>query len=639
MVSIKEIARLSGVSTTTVSKIINSKADDISQETIDKVLKIVKEYNYTPYGLSRSNSSTKTFTVGLLLRKMYNTNLIINGLLQVLNQSGYTLMLLDSNGSVETEAKNLSKISRRNLDGLIWEPVCEESLANLELLKNCNPKIIYINSPAQQGDHYSIDYQKIGYFAASALIEKNHTKIGCVIRKGSRRSEAVAAGFKQCLFDNNIAFSPKMVFSLEELTPALFQTEAFSALISSHFAITQELTVLLEQMNISIPYDLSLLSLRDDLREGLDTTNLSTIKIPYYEFGTYIGERIVSLCESKETGDLQNFDFVPSIESPRSIDIPRDMRRPKITVVGSINMDNTIFLNQFPTPGITSYAREAVSLPGGKALNQAVGASMQKQEVTLIGKIGNDAIGSIICKTLADHGIDTASLITDFRTETGKAFILVDQGGDSIVTVLEGANSSLTPGDITGRAKYFENTGICLLQTEIPMDAVREAARIAKSCHAVTILKPASIDTMADRDYENIDIFVPNQKESLRLSRRENVEDAAEYFLSKGIKTVIITLDKDGALLRTVNTRKYFDAPAVDVIDATGGSDAFISTLAVKLLENRGLDEAIQAATVAAGFCISKFGVSNSMIDNATLESYLNQKSIVQRTGKTQTKA
>ena len=97
MVSIKEIARLSGVSTTTVSKIINSKADDISQETIDKVLKIVKEYNYTPYGLSRSNSSTKTFTVGLLLRKMYNTNLIINGLLQVLNQSGYTLMLLDSN--------------------------------------------------------------------------------------------------------------------------------------------------------------------------------------------------------------------------------------------------------------------------------------------------------------------------------------------------------------------------------------------------------------------------------------------------------------------------------------------------------------------------------------------------------------
>ena len=48
MISIKEIARLSNVSMTTVSKIVNNKADDISQETIDKVLKVVKQYNYTP---------------------------------------------------------------------------------------------------------------------------------------------------------------------------------------------------------------------------------------------------------------------------------------------------------------------------------------------------------------------------------------------------------------------------------------------------------------------------------------------------------------------------------------------------------------------------------------------------------------
>lgn len=628
MVSIREIARLSNVSTTTVSKIINNKADDISQETIDKVLKVVKEYNYTPYGLSRSSSAQKTFTIGLLLRKMFDTNLIINGLIQVLNQSGYTLMLLDSNDSLEAEAKNLSRIALKNLDGLIWEPVSKESLANLDILKNCNTKIMYINSPFSQSNHYYIDYQKISYFAASALIEKNHTKIGCVIRNGSHRSQEVVAGFKQCLFDHNITFSPKMILSLEDLHPELLQTEAFTALISSHFAITQKLTVLLDQMNISIPYDLSLLSIRDDVRESLNTVDVSTIMIPHYEFGVYIGERIISLCEAKNTDSNQNFDFVPSIASMKTVDIPRDMRRPKITVVGSINIDNTIFLNHFPSPGITSYAREGVSLPGGKALNQAIGVALQKKEVTLIGKIGKDTAGSIISKTLSDHGIETATLITDATTETGKAFILVDQEGDSIITVLEGANSSLTPGDITSHARFFENTGICLLQTEIPMDVIREAARIAKSYRATTILKPASIDSMEEQDYENIDIFVPNQKESLRLSKKENVEDAADYFLSKGIQTVIITLDKNGALLRTANTLKYYDAPAVDVIDTTGGSDAFISTLAVKLLENLALDKAIQAATIAAGFCISRFGVSNSMIDYATLESYLNQKHI-----------
>lgn len=628
MISIKEIAKLSNVSTTTVSKIINNKADDISQETIDKVLKIVKEYNYTPYGISRNNPAQKTFTIGLLLKKMYNTNMFINGIVQVLNQSGYTLMLLDSDDSMETETKNLSKIAYHNLDGLIWEPVCEESLRNLYILKNCNTKIIYIGVPSRQDNYYFIDYQKIGYFATAALIQKGHTKIGCVVRGESRRSQHVASGFKQCLFDNNIPFNPKMIIPFEDFQPDSLLTEAFSALVSSHFAITQKLTVLLKRLNISIPYDLSLLSLRDDVREGMNISDISTIRIPYYEFGVFAGEKIVSLCEAKEAGSDENFDFSPAIETYSSIDIPHEMRLPKITVVGSINIDNTIYLDQFPMSGITSHARECISLPGGKGLNQAIGAAMQKKEVTLIGKTGKDAESRIVCKTLSDNGIETSSIITDSHIKTGKAFIIVDKSGDSIITVMEGANSSLKPEDITGYAKHFENTGVCLLQTEIPIDVVREAARIAKSYHATTVLKPASIDKMEDADYENIDIFVPNRKEALRLSGKEKVEEAAEYFLSKGLKTIIITLDKDGALLRTEDTLKYYDAPNADVIDATGGSDAFISTLAAKLLDNYSLDKAIKAANIAAGFCISKFGVSNSMIDYSTLESYMLQKNI-----------
>lgn len=514
------------------------------------------------------------------------------------------------------------------MDGLIWEPVRAESLSNRDILKNCNTKIIYIDPLFHQEEYYFIDFQKIGYFATSVLIEKGHAKIGCVIRNGSRRSADVVAGFKQCLYDNNIAFAPEMVFSIENFKSENFQAESFSALISSHFAITQELTVLLEQLNISIPYDLSLLSLRDDLREGLNITYISTIKIPYFEFGMYIGERIITACEVKEECETKNFEFFPSVESYKSIDIPRSMRLQKITVVGSINIDNTIYLDQFPIPGMTCYARECISLPGGKGLNQAVGAAMQKKEVTLIGKIGKDPAGRMIYKTLVDHGIAPSSLITNADTETGKAFIIVDKAGDSIITVLEGANSSLVPEDIIVNSKVFENTGVCLLQTEVPIAVVREAARIAKYYHAITILKPASIDKMTDQDYQNIDIFVPNQKESLRLSGKDNVEDAADYFLSKGIQTVIITLDKNGALLRTENLLKYYDAPKVDVIDATGGSDAFISTLGAKLLDHFELDKAIKAATIAAGFCISKFGVSNSMIDYATLESYMIQKNI-----------
>lgn len=623
MVSIKDIARLSDVSITTVSKIINNKADDISQETIDKVLRIVKEYNYVPYRHAQKNVEKKTFIICLLLRKMHNVTFIINGLIQVLAKSGYTLMLLDSNESVETEVKNLSKIAFQNPDGIIWEPVCEDSLTNAHILASCNAKTVFIDCPFVRDNCYNIDFKQVSYFATSTMLEKGHTNIGCVVRKESHRAADVINGFRQCLFDHNIPFRPEMVLPSEELYPEAFQNSAFSAFITSHYSVSQELVVLLKQLNISIPHEMSVLSLLDDIRENIDSADISTISIPHYEFGRFVGEQLILLCESK-ADSTKAFHFTPVVSSYKTIDIPKEMRSQKITVVGSINMDNIIYMDQLPSPGVTSFASKTFSIPGGKGLNQAIGVAMLKKDVTLIGTIGKDANGSIVHKTLSDHGIDTASIVTDYDSETGKAFILVEKNGDSIITITEGANSLLRPSYITERAKDFKNTGVCLLQTEIPLDVIKEAARIAKSYHAVTILKPASISSMEDDIYQNIDIFVPNRKEALVLSGKDTVEDAADYFLTKGPQTVIITLDEDGILLRTKDVKKYFPAPKVEVLDTTGGSDAFISALGVKLLEGWDLDRAIHAASVAAGFCISKVGVSNSMIDHLTLDRYLN---------------
>ncbi|MBQ9987087.1 MAG: substrate-binding domain-containing protein, partial [Erysipelotrichales bacterium] len=455
-----------------------------------------------------------------------------------------------------------------------------------------------------------------------------HTKIGCYLKRKSLRSEMVLYGFKQCLFERNILFSPDMLLYSDRFNPSELNDKGITALISSHFALTQELHSQLEKVNISIPEELSLLSLRDDVREGLNIFNVSTIKIPNYEFGLFIGKKIIALCESKASDNTEMFELTPTIESYKSLDIPYNLRKPKITVVGSINIDNILYLEEFPTPGNTQFASECVILPGGKGLNQAVGVSMLKKDVTLIGKVGKDNEGSLVFKTLSDHSIDTHNIIANSTVKTGKAFIVINHNGESVIAITEGANSALSPQDIRSLSKEFDNTGICLLQTEVPIEVVKEAAKIAKQYNARTILKPATIEMMYDEDYKNIDIFVPNRKEALRLSNQTSIEAAAEYFLTKGIETVIITLDEDGAYLCTQDTKQYYDAPQVDVIDTTGGSDAFISTLAVMLLENNSMDVAIQAASIASGFCISKFGVSNSMIDQKTLERYLVQRKI-----------
>ena len=66
--TITEIANVAGVSISTVSKIVNNKAENINIETRNRVLKIVKEYNYTPYGAAKSLSNAKTFLIGVLLK-------------------------------------------------------------------------------------------------------------------------------------------------------------------------------------------------------------------------------------------------------------------------------------------------------------------------------------------------------------------------------------------------------------------------------------------------------------------------------------------------------------------------------------------------------------------------------------------
>ena len=125
--TIKEIASLAGVSISTVSKIVNNKDQNINPETRSRVLKIVKEYNYTPYGMVKNISSAKTFLLGVLLRTASQTNLMLNGILQAAQEQGYNVLLLDSLNSTDTELKHITSLCKNNVDGVIWEPVDENS--------------------------------------------------------------------------------------------------------------------------------------------------------------------------------------------------------------------------------------------------------------------------------------------------------------------------------------------------------------------------------------------------------------------------------------------------------------------------------------------------------------------------------
>jgi len=150
------------------------------------------------------------------------------------------------------------------------------------------------------------------------------------------------------------------------------------------------------------------------------------------------------------------------------------------------------------------------------------------------------------------------------------------------------------------------------------------AAKIARQNGVETIFKPAALKKLPAKLYENIDILIPNRREAAALCPQySSVEQQADYFYQLGIPTVIITLGADGCYLKTAESAKYFPAVDLNVIDSTGGADAFISAFASYRSENYSLEQSIQIATIAAAFCVSRQGVESALIDKNSLELYI----------------
>lgn len=623
--TIKEIANLAGVSISTVSKIINNKDQNINPETRSRVLKIVKEYNYTPYSNVKNISTAKNFLIGVLLKEGSQTNLMLNGILHTAQEQGYSILLYDSGNSEELELKYITSLCKNHVDGVIWEPVSEQSEQYERHFAEYNIAVCYING---YSDHFfSIDFAQMGYVLTRKLLDYKHTRLACLLKEKSQRSALVLEGFKKCLYENQIPYNEKMelYISDQDYFTKIINYE-ISGIVSSHFASSLMLYEQMERLHYYIPSDLSLVSLKDDVREGISFPHISSVKIPYREFGQYVCRDLINKCEKRERA-LEHLFAAPYIfDNEDSLEPPPFMRVKKIVVVGSINLDVTFNVDWLPQAGRTTTILNSNTTAGGKGANQAVGAAKLGREVTLIGEIGNDADAAFLFDTLEQENVTTQGVHRDLTAQTGKAYIYIENSGESAVTILSGANGNLSAAGIRKRQYLFENAGYCLLATEIPIETVIEAAKTAKEYGVKNILKPAALKTIPEELLALTDIFIPNRKEAAALCPDgDTVEERAQYFLEKGVGTVIITLGEDGCYLRTADREKYFPAADFVAIDATGGADAFISAFASCLSEGFSMDRSIRIAMYAAGFCVSRQGVVPALVDRNTLETHISK--------------
>lgn len=623
--TIKEIAKLAGVSISTVSKIVNNKADNINIETRNRVLKIVKEYNYTPYGTAKNISNAKTFVIGVLLRHSTLLNLMLKGIMDMAQKHGYNVLLCDSMDSEEKELKHITALCRHHVDGVIWEPVSENSIQYEHYFQEQDIAVSYINSSLPEASH-CLDFMQMGYLAAQKLLDYRHTHIACLTKPGSFRSKMVFEGFKKCLFDNEIPYSEDMkLFVTDPDFYTQISLQGFTGIVSTHFEAALSLYEKVKSFHYHIPSDLSLISLREDAGDAICFPRISSLQIPYEAFGEKVCYHLIAACENLNEPEFTLFTSDNlTLDHEESLNAPPSCRYKKIVSVGSINTDITLTVDELPSSGGTTITTASCVSLGGKGANQAIGAARLGREVVLIGKIGNDYDSTVIYDTLKKEHVLTHGIRRSPTSATGKAYIHVQKDAESCITVLPGANETLSPEDILSREHLFDDCGYCLISTEIPMNTCIQAAKTAHFHHAKTIVKPATLKALPTELLANADIFVPNKREATILCPSENtVEKQADYFYRQGCPVIIITLGHQGSYVKTADFSGYFPAADFPSIDSTGGADAFIAAFASYLTEGYPLLNTVKIATHAAGFCISRTGVVPALIDRTSLENHI----------------
>jgi ribokinase len=267
---------------------------------------------------------------------------------------------------------------------------------------------------------------------------------------------------------------------------------------------------------------------------------------------------------------------------------------PRVTVVGSVNLDLVARVERLPRPGETVTGAALERVPGGKGANQAVACARLGAEVTMIAAVGGDPFAEEALAGLREAGVELRLSVLD--VPTGVALIQVDAEGETTITVAPGANGCL------GEVELPAHDAV-LCQLEVPDEAVISAW---EGCAGLFCLNAAP----ARRVAVDADLAVVNRLELEELERRDGL--------------VAVTLGSEGAVLLEDGEEIARAAPpAVRAVDGTAAGDAFTACLLVSLLEERSSEEALQRACAAGALAAARFGAQPSLPTAAEVDAIL----------------
>lgn len=298
------------------------------------------------------------------------------------------------------------------------------------------------------------------------------------------------------------------------------------------------------------------------------------------------------------------------------------MKKPRILVVGSLNMDLICSAPRFPQSGETVIGTDFRMATGGKGANQAVQAARLGALVSMIGKVGDDDFGKSILKSVSESGVDVSGVLVTRTKPTAVADIQLEvneSGTANRILVMPGANMDIAPEDVLPLREKISQYDMVILQLEIPMQINELIAEMASENNVPVMLNSAPSAPLSDKLLSRLAFISPNEHEASDLTGiavvdEDSAKAAVEEFLHKGVKNVIITMGSKGAVFGNRDT--FMVSPSVDygkVIDPTAAGDSFVAAFCTAVSIGAGFEKVLLFANHTAGITVCRMGAQPSL--------------------------
>lgn len=292
--------------------------------------------------------------------------------------------------------------------------------------------------------------------------------------------------------------------------------------------------------------------------------------------------------------------------------------RPRIAVVGSINMDLVFKTPRMPVVGETITGQNFFQAPGGKGANQAVACVRQGAAVDFVGAVGADLFGQQALAGLAAEGIGTVHIVSSSAAASGVAGIFVADDGANSIVIAPGANELLSVAQVDAAGAVIAAASFLVCQLESPLDSVRRAIAIARGHGVGVVFNPAPARDLDDALLSQIDYLVVNETEAAQLSGigvddPEGAMRAAGALRARGAAVVLLTMGEQGVLVDCPAYTRFIPAVQVDAVDTTAAGDTFVGSLTVGLARGHDLGAAVVEAQYAAALTVTRIGAQSAI--------------------------